>query len=158
RLPGHPVMGTLPRSGAPSAPGNAAPGSPTPKLRTPGTTSRVLDPYPSGGQAVDFRLMSAGLPYLRSRGRRWTALLLPALLLRAVIPFGFIPMVAGGGMTTGFCPGEADLPPGIAAAHHVDSHAGHSAAAHGGGGHAGDLGGGAHHAPCLFAVSASAAV
>jgi hypothetical protein len=101
--------------------------------------------------------MSAGLPYLRSRGRRWTALLLPALLLRALIPFGFMPMVAGGGMTIGFCPGEAELPPGIAIAHHGDAHPGHSAAAHGGG-HAGDLGGGAHHAPCLFAASASPAV
>jgi hypothetical protein len=100
--------------------------------------------------------MSAGLPYLRSRGRRWTTLLLPALLLRALIPFGFMPVVAGGGMTIGLCPGEALLPPGIAAAHHADQHAGHSAAEHGAG-HAGDLGGGAHHAPCLFAASATLA-
>ena len=101
--------------------------------------------------------MSAGLPYLRSRGRRWTTLLLPALLLRALIPFGFMPMVAGGGLTIGLCPGEAPLPPGIAAAHHAEQHAGHSAAEHGGG-HAGDFGGGAHHAPCLFAASAAPAV
>jgi hypothetical protein len=101
--------------------------------------------------------MSAGLPYLRSRVRRWTALLLPVLVLRALIPFGFMPVVAGGGMTIGLCPGEAQLPPGIAAAHHVAEHPGHALAAHGGG-HAGDLGGGAHHAPCLFAVSATPAV
>ena len=108
--------------------------------------------------------MSAGLPYLRSRGRRWTALLLPALVLRALIPFGFMPVVAGGGMTIGLCPGEAQLPPGIAAAHQIDQHAeqhaqhaGHALAEHSGG-HAGDLGGGAHHAPCLFAASATPAV
>jgi hypothetical protein len=98
--------------------------------------------------------MSAGLPYLRSR-RRLLALLLPALVLRALIPFGFMPVVAGGGMTIGFCPGEVQ-PPGIAAAHqisaHQDLHAGHHL------GHGGDPGSsGAHHAPCLFAASASPA-
>ena len=100
--------------------------------------------------------MSAGLPYLRSRRRRLAALLLPALVLRALIPFGFMPVVAGGGMAIGFCPGEAALPPGIAAAHH--SHApqlDHQASHHGG--HSGDAGGGAHHAPCLFAASATPA-
>jgi hypothetical protein len=101
--------------------------------------------------------MRAGLPYLRSRGRRWTALLLPVLVLRALIPFGFMPVVAGGGMTIGLCPGEARLPPGIAAAHHLAEHSGHALAAHGGG-HAGELGGAAHHAPCLFAASATPAI
>lgn len=101
--------------------------------------------------------MSAGLPYLRSRGRRLVALLLPLLLVRALIPFGFMPVVAGGGMTIGFCPGEADFPPGMAAAHqsaaqHLDQKAGHHSP-----GHPGDPGGAAHHAPCLFAASAAPA-
>jgi len=81
-------------------------------------------------------------------------LLLPLLLIRALIPFGFMPVVAGGGLTIGFCPGEADLPPGIATAHqsaaqHLDHLAGHH---HPGGP------GAVHHAPCLFAASAAPAV
>jgi hypothetical protein len=57
--------------------------------------------------------VSAGLPYLRRRRRRFAGL----LPLRAFIPFGFMPVVEGGGMTIGICPGEALPPPGIAAAH-----------------------------------------
>jgi|SRR5580704_11903274 hypothetical protein len=102
--------------------------------------------------------MSAGLPYLRSRGRRLVALLLPLLVVRALIPFGFMPVVAGGGMTIGFCPGEADLPPGIAAAHQsAAQHLDHHHAGHHSPGHPGDPGGAAHHAPCLFAASAAPA-
>jgi hypothetical protein len=87
---------------------------------------------------------------------RLAALLLPALLLRALIPFGFMPVLAGGGLTIGFCPGEAAVPPGLTAAHpsaaqHFD-HLGHHP-----GGHAGEPAGGAHHAPCLFAASANPA-
>ena len=42
-------------------------------------------------------------------------LVLPALLFRAFIPLGFMPVVAeSGGLTIGFCPGEAALPPGVA--------------------------------------------
>src|SRR5882762_11864819 len=49
--------------------------------------------------------------------RTWLAvLLLPALLFRAFIPVGFMPVVESGGLTIGFCPGEAALPPGVAAA------------------------------------------
>ncbi|HEY0768438.1 MAG TPA: hypothetical protein VGD47_10820 [Steroidobacteraceae bacterium] len=94
--------------------------------------------------------MSTGLPYLRARRRRLAWLLLPALLLRALIPFGFMPVVAGGGMAIGFCPGEAALPPGIAAAHQFQAH-------HSGGADPGAPGTTAHNAPCLFAASAAAA-
>jgi|SRR5215831_9594686 len=99
--------------------------------------------------------MRAGLPYLRGRRRGLTGLLLPALLLRALIPFGFMPVVAGGGLTIGLCPGAGLLPSGSAAAHHPleaqHLHAGHS------GGAPAAPGGGAHHAPCLFATSATPA-
>ena len=92
--------------------------------------------------------MSAGLPYLRRRARRLTSLLLPALLLRALIPFGFMPLLSGGAVTIGLCPGDAL--PGITAAHtgHAGEHAQHSG---------GTLGApvGTHHAPCLYAASAA---
>jgi hypothetical protein len=115
----------------------------------------VLDPYQYALRAVDLRIMSAGLPYLRRRQRWLTGVLLPALVLRALIPFGFMPVVAGGGLAIGFCPGAGLLPLGIAATHHSleaqHQHAGHS------GGAPVDPGSAAHHAPCLFATSATAA-
>ncbi len=99
--------------------------------------------------------MSAGFTQLRRRRHRLTGLLLPALLLRALIPLGFMPVVAGGGLAIGFCPGAGLLPSGIAATHHTleaeHQHAGHS------GGAPVAPGSGAHHAPCLFATSATAA-
>jgi hypothetical protein len=98
--------------------------------------------------------MSAGLAQLRRRRHRLTGLLLPALLLRALIPFGFMPVVTGGGLAIGLCPGAGLLPSGIAAAH-PSLEAQHRHAGHSGG--APVAPGGAHHAPCLFATSATAA-
>jgi len=102
--------------------------------------------------------------------RTWLAvLLLPALLFRAFIPVGFMPVVESGGLTIGFCPGEAALPPGVAAAVSVHAHDGQAAAVaaapsehqnsqhghkHGGGE---DSSNASHHAPCLFAASATPA-
>src|SRR5437764_15141392 len=89
-------------------------------MRVPGNsggTAGVLDPYQRLGQAVDSSAMSAGLPYLRGRRRRFAALLLPALLLRALIPFGFMPLAGGNGLTLGLCPGEGALTSVLASAH-----------------------------------------
>ena len=124
----------------------------------------VLDPYPSPWEALDSRLMSAGLTYLRGRRRRFATLLLPALLLRALIPFGFMPLTGVGGLTIGFCPGEGALPAALAAANVKLLHAaqtGHlhhdhafGGARHGG---SGEPGRSAHEAPCVFAASAKPA-
>jgi hypothetical protein len=106
--------------------------------------------------------MSAGLPYLRGRRRRFATLLLPALLLRALIPFGFMPLLGGSGLTIGFCPGQGALPAGLVAANVQLQHAAHPAPlghdhALGGGPHhggPGDPAHGGHDAPCPFAASA----
>jgi hypothetical protein len=108
--------------------------------------------------------MSAGLPYLRGRRRGFATLLLPALLLRALIPFGFMPLLGGNGLTIGFCPGEGALPAGLSAANLQLLHAAHRAhlnpdqalgrAPHGSPGEAGR---GSHEAPCPFAASAKPA-
>src|SRR6266566_8938908 len=90
----------------------------------------VLDPYQRLGQALDSSAMSAGLPYLRGRRRRFAALLLPALLLRALIPFGFMPLIGASGLTLGFCPGEGALPAGLAAANVELLHAAHASHQH----------------------------
>ena len=89
-------------------------------------------------------IMSTGLPSLR-RQRRLTALVLPALVLRALIPFGFMPIAASGGPSIGLCPGTAGLPPGI-----VHTHGSHA-------GTGGDGAGTIHHAPCLYAASSTIA-
>ena len=108
--------------------------------------------------------MSAGLPYLRAIRRRFAAVLIPALLLRALIPFGFMPLLGGSGLTIGFCPGEGALPAALAAANVQLEHAAHAAPlghdhAAGGGAHggAGDPRRAGHEAPCPFAASAKPA-
>jgi hypothetical protein len=89
--------------------------------------------------------------------RRRTALLallvLPALVLRALVPVGFMPVIDGAGIHIGFCPGEAQ-PPGalsgaLAAAHPAHHHH------HGGADHGSPAS--ASHPPCLFAASATLA-
>ncbi|HET7755695.1 MAG TPA: DUF2946 family protein [Steroidobacteraceae bacterium] len=99
--------------------------------------------------------MSAGLPCLRSRRRRLAWALLPVLALRALIPFGFMPGASDGVLGIEFCPGEGKLPPGISGAAPDAGHLAHHHGHHG----TGDPGlpSGAHHAPCLFALSASPA-
>lgn len=80
--------------------------------------------------------------------RRLLLLVLPALLLRALIPVGFMPIAGPAGPTLGLCPG---------AVQQGRAHAGH--AAHGASHthhHDGADTGSAHHAPCLFSPGASA--
>jgi hypothetical protein len=89
--------------------------------------------------------MTAGPSRLRRRRRLFT-LLMPALVLRALIPFGFMPVATSAGLSIGLCPGVAELPPGVA---HGHSHH-----------HAGVPGGSQapeRHAPCLFSASGSVA-
>ncbi|MBV8292071.1 MAG: hypothetical protein JOY55_09700 [Mycobacterium sp.] len=97
--------------------------------------------------------MNRALPHLRTR-RQWLAwLLLPALLLRALIPTGFMPVAGAGGLHLGFCPGAGELPPGVAAPATHASHPGH--AHHEGGGRG--IPGNPHHPACLFSAVATAA-
>jgi hypothetical protein len=86
--------------------------------------------------------VTAGLTLLRRRGRRLTSVLLPALLLRSLIPFGFMPLADAGGLAIGLCPGEGAIPAPITVAHsqHLHHHSG------------------SHPPPCLFAVSATPAL
>ena len=86
--------------------------------------------------------MTAGLTVLRRRRRRLTAVILPALLLRALIPFGFMPMADAGGLSVGLCPGEGAMPAAMVTAHsqHLHHHSG------------------SHPPPCLFAASSTPAL
>jgi hypothetical protein len=72
----------------------------------------------------------------RTRSRRLLILVLSALLLRLLIPAGYMPLAAGGGPMLGLCPGDMALSAGRA------QHGGHP---HG------------EHVPCLFAASAAPA-
>src|SRR5437763_12768209 len=131
-------------------------------MRVPGNgggPAGVLDPDQRLGPAVDSAARSAGLPFLRGRRGRVAALLLPALLLRALLPFGFMPLAGGNGLTFGFCPGEGALPAGLAAANVKLLHAAQSGQLHHdhapGAPHGGSRapGGSSHEAPCPFAAS-----
>jgi hypothetical protein len=81
------------------------------------------------------------------RSRRLLALMLPLVLLRLLVPAGFMPVAGAGGLAVGLCPGEAAMPPGYRGAHAAHEH---HAGRHGDGG----APGGEHHAQCLFAASA----
>jgi hypothetical protein len=89
--------------------------------------------------------MTSPLLHLRRRRLAWALLALPALLLRALIPPGFMPVAAEQGFALEFCPDAAALPPGAAPA---SAHAHHHHHEHGGGG---------SHPPCVFAASATLA-
>jgi hypothetical protein len=93
--------------------------------------------------------VTTALAVLRARARRLTATLLPLLVLRAVIPFGFMPMAADGRLSIELCPGEGALPSAIAAGHSQHSHTS---------GHHGGSSPDTHQGPCLFAAGASPAV
>lgn len=84
------------------------------------------------------------------KSRRLALLVVPALLLRALIPAGFMPTAGAGGLAVELCPGAGALPPGLAA-HGQATHAGHDHAGHG----TNDPGA-AHHAACLFSAGAGA--
>ena len=91
-------------------------------------------------------------PRAKSRGtRRWliAGLVLPALLLRAAIPAGLMPVFdAHGGFALQLCPGIS----GAHASHH------HAHADHTGSQGRGDTSTGAHGALCPFALSAGPAL
>jgi hypothetical protein len=92
--------------------------------------------------------VTTGLASLRRRGRRLTTLLLPALLLRSLIPFGFMPMADAGGVSIVLCPAEGAMPAAMTAAHSQHMHhSGHHDGAHSR----------SRQAACLFAASASPA-
>jgi hypothetical protein len=77
--------------------------------------------------------------------RRLLILVLPLLMMRLLVPSGFMPMAGTGGLGIALCPAEAGLP--AAHAGHAMHHAGHA-----GGEHPPSE---EHHAPCLFAASAA---
>jgi hypothetical protein len=89
--------------------------------------------------------VTSPLHRFRARRRRWALLALPALLLRALVPVGFMPVASAEGLSVEMCPDAAPLPPGYHHHHH-----------HPGGG-APDGSFAAHHTPCLFAASATLA-
>jgi hypothetical protein len=79
--------------------------------------------------------------------------LLPALLLRALIPVGFMPLAGASGAYLGFCPGAGTVPPGAAAA---AAHASHPAHTHHGGEGRG-IPANPHHPACVFSAGAATA-
>jgi hypothetical protein len=93
----------------------------------------------------------------RSRARVIALALLPALLLRALTPVGFMPMHdAHGGLYLAFCPGIGDtlVPPSVDDPRHDhDHHPGHAIHDHGGGQSAPQ-----HHEVCPYALSAGPAL
>jgi hypothetical protein len=91
------------------------------------------------------------LPRLRKRRRRWALLALPALALRALIPVGFMPVATADGLSIEFCPDAGPLPAAASAA--ADAHAQHHHHTEGGS----EPSSATHHAPCLFAASATLA-
>ena len=96
--------------------------------------------------------MRPGVPRGLSAQRRrvlLALLVLPVLVLRALIPVGFMPVSERGGLHIDFCPGEAQ-PPGALAPQPLAHHHHHGGADHG-------APAPASHAPCLFALSASPA-
>jgi hypothetical protein len=82
-----------------------------------------------------------------------TAIVLSALLLRALIPAGFMPMSGAGGLSLGFCPGAGAMPPGLSGEASPALQSTHGHAHHAGG--AGSDPGRAHHYPCLFSIGAT---
>ena len=72
--------------------------------------------------------VTPGLLHLSVRRRRRLAwLVLPALLLRALIPDGFMPFAGPAGAYLGFCPGSGTLP---SAATELTTHASHGGHTH----------------------------
>jgi hypothetical protein len=96
--------------------------------------------------------VSTGLSCQRRR-RRLALLVLPALLLRALIPAGFMPLAGAGGLYLGFCPGAGPLPPGLSASATHASHLGHE---HHGGHGSGPVDPSHQHPACLFSAGAAA--
>lgn len=94
--------------------------------------------------------MTPAFTHLRSRRHQLTWLVLPALLLRALIPAGFMPLAGTGGAYLGFCPG-AGAPDPSALVGHAHHHS------HDEGGAPGAPAGAHHHPACVFSVGAATA-
>jgi hypothetical protein len=87
---------------------------------------------------------------LRSRATLLAWLVLPALIFRAMVPAGFMPMRGEHGeLAIMFCPGVTDAPASVAGDPHAHHHMGgeHSAGEHG-----------SVHVPCPYALSAGPAL
>lgn len=89
--------------------------------------------------------VTASLTYPRRHRLAVALLVIPLLLLRSMVPQGFMPVAAEDGFI-GLCPDAAPMPLGMAA--HLHHHHG---------GQAGVTTGGHHFAPCPFAASATLA-
>jgi hypothetical protein len=88
--------------------------------------------------------VNALLPDLRRHRLAVALLVIPLLLLRSMVPQGFMPVAAADGLI-GLCPDAAPLPPGIAGGH-LHHH------------HGGPPGNTSHHfTACVFAASATVA-
>ena len=91
--------------------------------------------------------MTRAFTHLRSRRRQLTWLVLPALLLRALIPAGFMPLAGAGGAYLGFCPGAGAPEPSALVGHaHHHTHDAPGAPAAPSGAH--------HHPACIFSLGA----
>lgn len=91
--------------------------------------------------------MNRALWHLRTRRQRLTWLLLSVLLLRFMIPTGFMPLASPNGPYLGFCPGAGTLPPSASELATHATHAGHVQHRSGGGPGAP---GAPHHLTCVF--------
>ncbi len=80
------------------------------------------------------------LTAMRRRSRAWLAAVLPALVLRALIPFGFMPVASAAGLAMELCPGAAAMASG---GHHHQGNAPATDSA---------------HALCIFAAGAAPAL
>jgi hypothetical protein len=92
-----------------------------------------------GGQAAR---RSSAASAMRRRARPLLAAILPVLVLRALIPFGFMPVAGSGGPAMALCPGAEAM--GAAPFGHQHHGTGSP--------------GGSAHALCAFAASAAPAV
>jgi hypothetical protein len=104
--------------------------------------------------------MSVNTGHFSQRQRRRLAwAILPALLLRALIPAGFMPLAGAGGPYLGFCPGAGPLPPGLSASAEHGSqlaHASHPGHAHHEDGGPGRPDSSHHYLACVFSTGATA--
>jgi hypothetical protein len=94
--------------------------------------------------------VTAAFTHLRSRRHQLTWLVLPVLLLRALIPAGFMPLAGAGGAYLGFCPG-ASAPAPSALVGHARHHS------HDEPGAPGAPAGGHPHPACIFSLGAATA-
>jgi len=90
--------------------------------------------------------------YQRTRQQRLSWLLLSALVLRFMIPSGFMPFAGPTGVYLGFCPGAGALPHGAA---ELATHATHPGHAHHSAGGGPESPGASHYPGCIFSAGAA---